>query len=707
MIAIISFTIGRVTAPDAGESGTRNTLSGGVSGNVVQAGTVGEVHIHAHPRAVTVPSQLPAAPARFAGREHELRDLSEWRSAASGQLLTVISGPGGVGKTALALRWLHQSRDDYPGGQLYVDLGGFSLAEPISPADVLEWFLLAFGVDAIPAALPQREALYRSVTADLSMVVFLDNAASAAQVRPLLPASPNSVVVVTSRWRLTGLAMAGARIVDVTPLDVDASMALLGQAVDRGRVAAEPGAVRELAELCDGLPLALSLVGARLATHPRRRLSREVTDLRAEQHRIAALRADDSSVGAVFDLSCRSVPPAAGRLYRLVASHPGTRFGPQVAAAAIDSSVADAEDLLDVLVEANMLSEVDDRTYRFHDLMRLHARQQPDDGRDSAVRRMIEWYLDTTTAADLLFHPLPQRIGPRYQGERPTSPLFDTPAAALAWLSAERLTVWDAVHEADRRDWHDLTWEFAEALWGFLRHVRHQGDSVDLHRLALRAAKASGNRQAETRMHGRLSLVYADNAQYAEAIAEADAELAIATAEGYRWESATALTHLAHAVSGTGDLASALGYYERSRDLNIEIDNARGVAMARRRIGEVLIQLDRPADAIVELVASADALAALHDDTQHARSLMYLGTAYARTAEPARAAEPLRTALELVRAIGSAYYQAEVLAMLGDLAERSGDLPAAREHFRAALDHYVVAGDAKADRMRDRLSALA
>ncbi|HEX5407551.1 MAG TPA: AAA family ATPase [Pseudonocardiaceae bacterium] len=186
-----------------------------MTGSVVQAGSVGQIHYHLHDyqEASAVPAQLPRSPEYFTSRERELADLSRWQRTEGDQPpLIVISGPAGVGKTTLSLHWLRGVRDQFPDGQLYVDLGGFSTREPVDPADVLEWFLAALGLstDRVPSDLGGRSALYRSVTEQLAMAVLLDNAASAAQVRPLLPAGRNCVVAVTSRWRLTGLAVDGA-----------------------------------------------------------------------------------------------------------------------------------------------------------------------------------------------------------------------------------------------------------------------------------------------------------------------------------------------------------------------------------------------------------------------------------------------------------------------------------------------------------------
>ncbi|WP_176946697.1 NB-ARC domain-containing protein [Lentzea fradiae] len=241
-----------------------------------------------------MPQQLPPAPRLFVSRSEELTELDRWHADEERQLLVVISGPGGVGKTSLALRWLHGARDRFPDGQLYVDLGAHA-DTPAQPDEVLEWFLGALGVEVPPPSLAQRQALFRSLTADRAFSILLDNAASAAQVRPLLPASPCCAVVVTSRWRLSPLGVDGARFVEVDPMDVGDSVELLEQVVGEPRLAEEADAARELARLCGGLPIALGVIGARLSRRPRRTLAKEVDELRTETSRLASLDLDDST----------------------------------------------------------------------------------------------------------------------------------------------------------------------------------------------------------------------------------------------------------------------------------------------------------------------------------------------------------------------------------------------------------------------------
>jgi tetratricopeptide (TPR) repeat protein len=274
-------------------------------------------------------------------------------------------------------------------------------------------------------------------------------------------------------------------------------------------------------------------------------------------------------------------------------------------------------------------------------------------------------------------------------------------------LSGEHINIRAALFEANRREWDELTWQFCEALWGFFRHDRRYDDWIAMYRVGIPAARRCGRRLAEARLRGRLGYAYAKLRRFDDAITETNAELAIVTAEGDRQGTASAFSQLGRVARGQGDLAGALRYYEQARDLQAELGNRRGVALSRRRIGQVLTVLGRFEDAIGELAAAADTMAALGDRTQHARTLMFLGAAYAKSADPRRAAAPLDEALMLMRELGSAYYQGEILCVLGDVAERSGALGAARTYFRQAREHYLAAGDAKADELRDRIDRLA
>lgn len=685
----------------SGPRTTRNQLFGSISGAVIQAGNIG--HVHLPPEASThPPSQLPPASRFFTGRDREMAELARWcADSGADPVVAVITGPGGVGKTTLALRWLHDRRNDFPDGQLYAELGGAqsSGTGPARPEEVLEWFLLALGLppERVPAGLAERASLYRSMTADRVIAVLLDNALSVAQVRSLLPASTGSVVVVTSRWRLAGLRIGGARFLAVEPLGLDESVALLDRIVGDDRVVDERDQATELARLCGGMPIALSVAGARLTARPNRPLGREVGQLR-EADPLAALAVDgEASVQAVFDVSYDDLRPHEARVYRTSALHPGRSFGVGVVAAGVRQPVEDVEDALAALAERSLLTETADRRFRFHDLLLVHAQhhadREPLDARRGAVRRMIEWYLDMLVRVDLTLRPTRRRIGPRFQALLADPARFETPQVALGWAEYERDNIVHAVRAAVEREWADVAWQFCEALWGFLVLTRHYDMWLDVHKVGLAAAVHCDNRPATARLHTQLAGGLAGMRQYEKARDHLGKALDIARHDGDRFGAADALAELAGIARVEGDLTGALDHLSEIRAIREVIGTDRALAVCRRLIGEVLCELGRFEEGTAELTRAAAALADVGDVRQQERALTGLGIAYTRWDRPAAARERLDRALDMARQLGIRHDEAVILAALGDVAERTGDLAAARTQWSAAAAIFAETDD--------------
>jgi hypothetical protein len=334
----------------------------------------------AAPRASAItPAQLPADITDFTGRKTQLATVTHLTAAAdrSATMLVAITGRAGVGKTTLAVHAAHRLRTQYPDGQLFVDLRG-TQANPLPAADVLARFLRSLGVDraAIPDDGEERAALYRSRLADRRLLILLDDAACEAQLRPLLPGTPGCAVLVTSRARLTGLS--GARLVDLDVFEPDQAVELLARVAGPQRVAAEPAAAREIVRLCGFLPLAVRVAGARLSARGHWPLSRLEADL--SDARLDTLRLGDLHVRASFALSYESLDGMARRAFRLLGLLEIHDFAPWVTAALLDVPQARAEELMDALVDQHLL-EVAGRDaggrlrYRFHDLLRIYARE--------------------------------------------------------------------------------------------------------------------------------------------------------------------------------------------------------------------------------------------------------------------------------------------------------------------------------------------
>ncbi|MEV8395767.1 MULTISPECIES: tetratricopeptide repeat protein [unclassified Streptomyces] len=695
-------------------------MSGTVHGSAVQAGTVyGGIHIST--RSVSdegapyVPWQLPpSGPLTDRTAELDALERHRDRAARAGHpTLVSISGLGGVGKTAAALAWLHTLRGHFPGGQLYADLGAQSPSGPAIPDEVVSRFLRALGVptEQVPAALPERTALYRTLTAGRRLVVLLDDAATAAQVRPLLLGGQN-VTAVTSRWRMPGLTVDGCYAVHLDPLAPEAAVELLDVTLADGRVAAQPDEARALVELCAGLPLAVRVAGARLAARPGRGIATMVRALAEEHDRLEALAIKgDHNVRAALDLSYQGLPPAAARLYRLLGLHPGPEFG----GAAADAVLAgDAAGLLDVLHDANLLidagadaaGDVREDRYRFHTLVRLHAaakarEDEPPAERDAAVRRIADHYLASATRAEEIVDPQHRTLDRDY-GEGPviTANFGGDPESALDWLERELPNLMAVIRLARPAGFPSVGWQLADAVWPLFLRRKFYEHWRAAHEEGFFAARELGNLVAECRMLtsggvGELGMGNHERAlemfeRAARAFRSAGDELGSARTLNYRG--------LAHQRLGHLDQAAEL--FRRAAVALPTCGDPRAGGLARLNLADVALVRGLHEEATADADIAYRTLRDEGDTYNAARAATLLGRAYLGVGRLGQAEDRLSTALTTLRAMAADYETARVLESLAGLAERRGQPELARDRYREALDLYTAAGRSESDGAR-------
>ena len=383
------------------------------------------------------PQQLPPAPGDFVGRERLWERLRlALRPSGEAVALAVLSGIGGVGKTALALRFAHGIRGDYPDGQLYVDLRGDG-GRPADPADVLVDFLLALGMPAaaIPSTPTARAGAYRTLTADRRILVLLDNASDTAQVTPLLPGTPGNSALITTRHR--SLVPPGATRFEVPLPDQEEAVAMLGRFTGDAEIAADPELALELVHACGQLPLALRIIGARAAARPGRGLGAQLLRLRAEEHQLDELRAGGISVEATFQVGYRALAPAQARAMRLCALLDAADFPVAVAAVLLDQPEAETEEQLEHLVEAGLLEPHSADRYRFHDLVRAFAARRADREDPAADREAALVRLTMFLHATLL-----QAMSATEQAGSLSIHLFSVPLTGLRFADAAEARSW-------------------------------------------------------------------------------------------------------------------------------------------------------------------------------------------------------------------------------------------------------------------------
>ncbi|MFJ7912318.1 AfsR/SARP family transcriptional regulator [Kitasatospora sp. NPDC096204] len=668
----------------------------------------------------TTPSQLPLPVRRLVGRARELEALDRHLDATGqdGAAVAVasIAGSAGIGKTTLALSWARRVRERFPDGQLYVNLRGFDPSgTPMSPEEAVRGLLEGLGVPAerIPATVDAQSGLYRTLVADRRLLLVLDNAHDADQVRALLPGTTSCLVIVTSRRQLPGLLVDGyVRQLTLGLLDADGSRELLAGLLGPERVDAEPEAVAAVVERCARLPLALSIAAARAATAAHLPLSALAEELAQERHRIAALSTGDgrhTDLATVFSWSYRALSPVSARLFRLLGLHPGPDVGAPAAAAIAGLPEHGARSALAELTAANLLHQHAPGRYQFHDLLRAYATERalaedPERDRHTALGRVLDHYLHTACAADRLLDPHRDPIvlrPPRAAPER-----LAGQEEAQAWFAARSAVLLDAVRQAARSGFDGHAWQLAWSMATYLQRVGHWRAWVATARTALESARRAGDPAGRAHSHHGLGLALAWTGRTDEARAQLDLALERYAALGD--DPGLAHTHrtVAFVLQRAGDHRGALDHAERTLAHYRAAGHRAGQASAHNAIGWYRAQLGDHEGALTDCERALALFQEVGNRTGQAYTWDSLGFVYLGSARPGEAVRCYERALGHFRYLGDHSGTADTLTALAEARQALGDPESARLACREALALQREHGLPGADRVRALLAEL-
>jgi len=658
---------------------------------------------------VPPPAQLPADVADFTGRGDQVKHLCDVLSSASADndpgvvRIALVAGSGGLGKTSLAVHAAHRVRGGFPDGQLYVDLLG-ATPHPVPPADVLARFLRDLGVDGreIPVDEDERAARYRTVLAGRRILVVLDNARDAAQVRPLLPGTASCSVLVTTRSRMPDLA--SIRLVDLNVLDDDEALVLFTRVVGDESAAAEPEATAELLLACAGLPLAIRICAARLAQRSGWSIQTMANRLRDEHRRLDELRVGDMAVRASFEVSFASLSASAqaggvapADAFRLLGLWQGPSISSAAAAALFGTPDYLAEVALETLVDAHLLESTSPDRYKFHDLLRVYSSERavadlsgPD--RDAAIGRLLRWYMRTADAAASAV--LPQRYNsPLVASATDTPPVsFAGAEDALAWYDSERANVVAATRQASSSGLHEIAWRLPAPLFIVFNSRHNWADCIATHRIALDSARRAGNRQGEAWILNNLGDALGRIGD-SEGIGHLEQALAIRHEIGDAAGEAQAANNLADAYEHLGRTDEALELLQRALSLNQEIKDPYGEGVALSNLGAALLELNRTEEAIGELRRAHRVFAEVGYLDGIGYASYILGECFVSLGRDQEAIECLRESLNSHQAAGNRNRQAVTLRLLASVLARNDLMQQARESWVQAAAIFDDLGE--------------
>lgn len=648
-----------------------------------------------------MPQQLPLSVPTFVGRSAELSALHGLLAVDGGHdagPVVVIHGPPGAGKSALAVHAANRWSARFPDGQLYVNLRGATPGvEPLHPGDVLGQILRALGAAAaeVPRNTDEAAALYRTHVATRQMVILLDNAATVAQVRPLLPGTSRTVVLVTSRASLSVLE--GATLLGLGPLDPASSQAMLERLIGDPRPASEPSAIGRLAELCGHLPLGLHVAAARLKVRPSWSVQRLVDRLTDERYRLTELTAGDLAVRSSLQVSYAALQSsedpderAAARTLRLIGSLPVTTIDSGLVAALLDTGPDQADSVIERLLDAHLIEAGGQDRHQLHDLVRLFTRDlaadiTPDDAAIAATTRLFGYYVATAVVATRMVYP--KRT--HYSGpEVSAAPkVFTDTTEARCWLETERANLLTVARQLRRGpDEHArLAVGLALALHWFLGMEGYPHDMIELNEHAIELARRLGDRRSEAYANGSIAGALRMVGRIEEAEAHLAMELSICRELGDRFGEQRALGNLGFTYSLHDRPGEAIACLEQQLKIARQIGAAIGEVFALSGLGRAYHQLRRYDEAIRLTEQVLAWYERTGDDYNGYGALERLGLIYLDLGRLTEAADLLTQALDRARRISFSSGKVETLLGLARVCRLRGATDTALGHVEEAL----------------------
>ncbi|MFJ3755402.1 BTAD domain-containing putative transcriptional regulator [Streptomyces sp. NPDC090080] len=706
------------------------------------------------PAVLVRPAQLPATVPDFTGRTACAAELGEVLASAEGRVMAVsaLAGIGGVGKTTLAVHVAHQARSAFPDGQLYVDLQGAG-ARAAEPETVLGSFLRALGTpdSAIPDALEDRAALYRSVLDGRRVLVLLDNAKDAAQVRPLLPGTEGCAALITSRVRMVDLA--GAHLVDLDVMSPEEALQLFTRIVGTERVAAEREAALDVVAACGFLPLAIRIAASRLAARRTWTVSVLAAKLADERRRLDELQAGDLAVKATFELGYGQLEPAQARAFRLLGLADGPDISLAAAAAVLDLAAEDTEDLLEALVDTSLLESAAPGRYRFHDLVRLYARacaerdEKPPSDREAAMSRLLDFYLATAAGVYAIERPGERVLDHLIRSTYPGLSFADRDRA-LDWLFTEASGLLAAVQQAGGatgrlRRAADLlvaavdlgesgigARQYVQAATAVISAAQQHGDAyaegrarlMHSHLLgvsgqfaesareageALRLGLAAGDPVVCAQAPNQQGIIALYNVRHAEAEQHLTQALAAFRADGNTPGEASALCNLSRVHLATGRTESAVSLARQGITIYERDDSGMALRLANGKYA-LGLALTSAGETRLALETLTDALTMFQDARQqlwHGMTLFRIAELHLSDDSPAQAAACAEQALAVLHGIGGEWRRANILTALGRGLHGIGQTDRAKVCWQEALSVFEASDSPEAADVRRLLES--